>query len=207
MKRKINRLLINITLLTTLSGLSPWVLALRDDASKPINIESDQQQLDIQHNIVTFTGNVVLTQGSIKIHADKIIVTRPAGEKGKEVMDGYGNPATFYQMQDNGKPIQGHALHMRYQTAQQRVELTGKALLKQLDSSISGDRIVYLVQQQHMQAFSNKGKRVTTVLLPSQLQDNAANQRSSEKNAGNKINNSTNTSRTGNKIRPPEHSE
>jgi lipopolysaccharide export system protein LptA len=36
---------------------------------------------------------------------------------------------------------------------------------------VKGDRITYLVQQQQMQAFSDKGKRVTTVLVPSQLQD------------------------------------
>ncbi|VEB02771.1 LptA, protein essential for LPS transport across the periplasm [Klebsiella pneumoniae] len=51
-----------------------------------------------------FTGNVVVTQGTIKINADKVVVTRPGNEKGKEVIEGFGNPATFYQMQDNGKP-------------------------------------------------------------------------------------------------------
>ncbi|MVZ10317.1 lipopolysaccharide ABC transporter substrate-binding protein LptA, partial [Enterobacteriaceae bacterium 8376wG6] len=47
----------------------------------------------------------------------------------------------------------------------------GNAYLEQLDSNVKGDRITYLVQQQQMQAFSDKGKRVTTVLVPSQLQD------------------------------------
>ena len=51
-------------------------------------------------------------------------------------------------------------------------ELTQRnAYLEQLDSNVKGDRITYLVQQQQMQAFSDKGKRVTTVLVPSQLQD------------------------------------
>ena len=63
----------------------------------------------MQGNVVTFTGNVIVTQGTIKINADKVVVTRPGGEDGKEVIDGYGNPATFYQMQDNGKPVKGRA--------------------------------------------------------------------------------------------------
>ncbi|MGK7564972.1 LptA/OstA family protein, partial [Salmonella enterica] len=69
------------------------------------------QSLDMQGNVVTFTGNVVMTQGTIKNNADKDVVTRPGGEQGKEVIDGYGNPATFYQMQDNGKPLKRHASH------------------------------------------------------------------------------------------------
>ncbi|MEG2829982.1 MAG: LptA/OstA family protein, partial [Edwardsiella sp. (in: enterobacteria)] len=77
----------------------------------------------------------------------------------------------FYQMQDNGKPFEGHSQQLRYELAKDYVILTGKAFLKQLDSNIEGDRITYLVKQQQMEAFSDKGKRVTTVLLPSQLQD------------------------------------
>ncbi len=99
------------------------------------------------------------------------MVTRPAGEKGKETIDGYGNPATFYQMQDNGKPVKGHASKMHYEVASDLVVLTGAAYLEQLDSNIKGDKITYLVKEQKMQAFSEKGKRVTTVLVPSQLQD------------------------------------
>jgi lipopolysaccharide export system protein LptA len=48
--------------------------------------------------------------------------------------------------------------------------------LEQLDSNITGDKITYLVKEQKMQAFSDKGKRVTTVLVPSQLQDKSGNQ-------------------------------
>ncbi|MEY8711782.1 lipopolysaccharide transport periplasmic protein LptA [Mangrovibacter phragmitis] len=171
MKFKINKLSLNVLVAGALFAASLPAFALTGDTDKPIHIESDQQSLDMQGNIVTFTGNVVVTQGSIKINADKVVVTRPGGEKGKEVIDGYGNPATFYQMQDNGKPVKGHASHMHYELQNDFVVLTGKAYLEQLDSNITGDKITYLVKEQKMQAFSDKGKRVTTVLVPSQLQD------------------------------------
>jgi len=87
------------------------------------------------------------------------------------VIDGYGKPATFFQMQDNGKPVKGHADTMHYELQNDFVVLTGNAFLEQLDSNIKGDKITYLVKEQKMQAFSDKGKRVTTVLVPSQLQD------------------------------------
>ncbi|EOC0109653.1 lipopolysaccharide ABC transporter substrate-binding protein LptA [Cronobacter sakazakii] len=171
MKSRINKLSLNLVLTSTLLAAGFPAFALTGDTEQPIHIESDQQSLDMQGNVVTFTGNVVVTQGSIKINADKVVVTRPGGEKGKEVIDGYGNPATFYQMQDNGKTVKGHAAKMHYELQNDFVVLTGNAYLEQLDSNIKGDKITYLVKEQKMQAFSEKGKRVTTVLVPSQLQN------------------------------------
>ncbi|OSN01874.1 MULTISPECIES: lipopolysaccharide ABC transporter substrate-binding protein LptA [Lonsdalea] len=169
--QKINKALRHALIASSLFSASMPALALTGDTDQPIHIDSDQQSLDMQGNIVTFTGNVIVTQGSIKVQADKVVVTRPQGQQGREVIEGFGNPATFYQMQDNGKPVKGHSQKMRYELDKDNVILTGNAYLEQLDSNVKGDRITYLVKQQQMQAFSDKGKRVTTVLVPSQLQD------------------------------------
>ena len=152
MKFKTNKLSLNLVLASSLLAASIPAFAVTGDTDQPIHIESDQQSLDMQGNVVTFTGNVIVTQGTIKIN-------------------GYGKPATFYQMQDNGKPVEGHASQMHYELAKDFVVLTGNAYLQQVDSNIKGDKITYLVKEQKMQAFSDKGKRVTTVLVPSQLQD------------------------------------
>lgn len=149
-------------------------LALTGDSNKPVNVDSANQALDMQGNVATFTGNVIVTQGSIKITADKVVVTRPGCDSNKTIVDAYGNPATFYQMQDNGKPVKGHAQKMHYELAKDFIELTDRAYLEQLDSNVKGDRITYLVKEQKMQAYGNSGKRVTTVLVPSQLQDKNA---------------------------------
>ncbi|MCS2148571.1 lipopolysaccharide ABC transporter substrate-binding protein LptA [Scandinavium manionii] len=175
MKFRNNKFSFKLALASVLLASSLPALALTGDTDQPIHIESDQQSLDMQGNVATFTGNVIVTQGTIKINADKVVVTRPAGVKGKETMDGYGNPATFYQMQDNGKPVNGHASKMHYEVANDLVVLTGNAYLEQVDSNIKGDKITYLVKEQKMQAYSEKGKRVTTVLVPSQLQDKSNN--------------------------------
>ena len=169
MKFRTNKLSLKIALAGALLAASLPALAKTGDTDQPIHIESDQQSLDMQGNVVTFTGNVVVTQGTIKINADKVVVTRPGNE-------GVGNPATFYQMQDNGKPVKGRASKMRYELQNDYVVLTGNAYLEQLDSNIKGDKITYLVKEQKMQAFSDKGRRVTTVLVPSELQDKSGNQ-------------------------------
>jgi len=67
-------------------------------------------------------------------------------------------------------------VRMHYELAKDFVELTGNAYIEQQDSNIKGDRITYLVKEQKMQAYSQgQSKRVTTVLVPSQLQDKNAN--------------------------------
>lgn len=165
-KNKIRNLLIT----TSLLAVSMSALAMKDDTTKPMTITSDNQAVDINTNTVTLTGNVIVKQGTILVKADRATIVRPGGESGKEVVEGFGNPVTFYQMQDNGKPINGHAQKVRYDVSADLVTLTGNAYLEQLDSNVTGDRITYLVQKQQMEAFSDKGKRVTTVLVPSQLQ-------------------------------------
>ncbi|MCV9879742.1 lipopolysaccharide ABC transporter substrate-binding protein LptA [Brenneria izbisi] len=179
MKSKTNNLMRNTLIAGALFAVSVPALALTGDSNQPIHIDSEQQSLDMQSNTVTFTGNVVVKQGTIEVKADKVVVTQPQGERGREVVEGYGNPVTFYQMQDNGKPVKGHARKVRYELANDFLVLTGDAYLEQVDSNVKGDRITYLVKQQQMEAFSDKGKRVTTVLVPSQLQENESQPASS----------------------------
>ncbi|UQY44592.1 lipopolysaccharide ABC transporter substrate-binding protein LptA [Erwinia sp. PK3-005] len=180
--KSMNNHSLKLLLIGSLLATSLPALALTGDSEKPVNINSANQALDMQGNVATFTGNVIVTQGSIKITADKVVVTRPGGDSKKTVVDAYGNPATFYQLQDDGKPVKGHAAKMHYELAKDFVELTGNAYIEQLDSNVKGDRITYLVKEQKMQAWSEgDNKRVTTVLVPSQLQDKPASSTSQQK--------------------------
>lgn len=180
MKSKTNNIH-NLLLASALMLASAQALALTSDNEQPIQIDSAQQAVDMATNTVTLTGQVVVKRGSIDIRADKVVITRPQGDNGKEVVEGYGNPVTFYQLQDDGKPVKGHSQKVRYETANDLVILTGNAYLEQLDSNVKGDRITYLVKKQQMEAFSDKGKRVTTVLVPAQLQDKGKSSAPSKK--------------------------
>ncbi|WP_312241460.1 lipopolysaccharide ABC transporter substrate-binding protein LptA [Pantoea sp.] len=181
MKSKMNKPSLKLLLIGALFSSMP-ALAVTGDSDKPVNIDSENQALDLQGNVATFTGNVIVTQGTIKITADKVVVTRPGGDSNKTIVDAWGNPATFYQMQDSGKPVQGHAGKLHYELAKDFIELTSNAYIEQLDSNIKGDRITYLVKEQKMQAYSQgQSKRVTTVLMPSQLQDKNGSSNSQKK--------------------------
>lgn len=62
MKFKTNKLSLNLVLASSLLAASIPAFAVTGDTDQPIHIESDQQSLDMQGNVVTFTGNVIVTQ-------------------------------------------------------------------------------------------------------------------------------------------------
>lgn len=149
---------------------SPMVYALKDDASKPINIVSDNQSLDMDSSVVTFSDNVIITQGSILIKAQKVVITRPPEKSGKkDTVEAFGNPVTIQQTLDNGKVVRGKAKKIHYDLTKEFLTLTGDAELNQQDSNIRSQSITYDVKKQQLKANGSTTSRVKTVLIPKQL--------------------------------------
>lgn len=166
----------NIIYIILLYAISLPSFALKQDNEQPINITSDNQSLDLEKNIVTFSDNVVITQGTMKIKANKVTIHRPSEQqknttKQSQTVEATGNPVTFSQQLDNGKPIDGKAQKVHYDLDKGFLTLTGNAELKQLDSFIKSEIITYDVKKQKLEA-KGKKSRVTTILNPQQLQEN-----------------------------------
>ncbi len=156
-------------LFVLLLGINYQAYALNGDTDQPIQIDSGSQSLDMEHNIVTFTDNVVITQGSIKVNAAKVVITRIEGQK--ETLDATGSPVTFQQTLDNGKIVNGKGNSVNYNLGSEFLTLIGNAELKQEDSTIKAEKITYDVKKQQLKASSSKNSRVKTILIPTQLQD------------------------------------
>ena len=148
---------------------APSVYALSSDSEQPVYIDSDSQQLDMKSNKVTFIGDVVLKQGSININADKVIVTRNAVNGEIEEIQGFGKPATFSQLTDDGKTLYGEADDLHYQLVADRLIMTKNAMLSQDGSIIRGSKITYQIGSQKLVADSGENKRVSTVLQPNEV--------------------------------------
>ncbi|SHO54870.1 lipopolysaccharide transport periplasmic protein LptA [Vibrio quintilis] len=153
----------HLSLITCLFA-SSCVFALSNDTEQPVYIDSDSQQLDLKNNQVTFIGNVTLKQGSISIHADKLVVTREEGNI-KEIR-GFGNLATFSQLTDEGKTLYGEAKTLTYQMRNDQLTMSEKAMLSQDDSVIRSTTIRYKISAQKLIADGNSSSRVSTVLQP-----------------------------------------
>jgi len=160
---KLSHLSLIACLLTTSSAY-----ALKSDSDQPIYIDSDTQNLDMKSNRVTFIGDVKLKQGSININADKLIVIRNPDDGSLREIEGYGNPATFSQLTDDGKTLSGQAKELYYDVSDDQLTMISDATLSQDESTIHGNKITYKIGSQKLTADSGAGERVKTVLQPTQ---------------------------------------
>ncbi len=148
--------------------LSANAVALSTDSEQPVYIDSDSQHLDMKSNKVTFIGDVKLKQGSININADKVIVFRHAETGTIEIIEGYGDVATFSQLTDDGKTLYGEAMELYYVLKDDQLTMIKKAMLSQDDSIIRGSKIRYKITSQKLIADGSSKERVSTVLQPQQ---------------------------------------
>lgn len=140
--------------------------------NKPIAIDADNQQIDLQKNTLTFIGNVVINQEGLKVKADKVVIT-DMQSKDNQVITAYGKPVYFEKRdQTNSKQaITGHANQLIYKVKQNQVTLLDNAELFQQDNHITGNKIIYDVDQQKILAESSKGGRVKTTIVPNQIKE------------------------------------
>lgn len=145
--------------------------SLQSDYDQSINVSSVSQHAKMKSNTVTFVDDVLLTQGSIKVTSDKLTVIRGEAAN-QEVMIAEGKTATFFQLQDDGKPFDAQANTIYYDVAQAKITLTGNAQIKQLDSQINGSKIIYFLETEELivESGQNGQGRVKTVFLPAQFQ-------------------------------------
>ena len=143
--------------------LSTAVFAKTTDFSEPIEVNADRNEASLKQQMLVYSGNVIVKQGTLLIKADKLTVDRSAGE-GKEVFIAVGQPAVYSQVLDGDKPIQASAEEIRYAMATRVLTLTGKAEITQSGSLVRSAKIEYDLLKQQLSAESEEGKeRVTTI--------------------------------------------
>ncbi len=145
--------------------------AVQSDFEQRVVIESERQTIDMKNNIVTYRGDVKVTQGSLQIHADQLQILN-ANTDGQQILKADGSPATYTQKLENGKLMIAEADSVRYELVSRILLLSGNAKLMQEDSVVKGDRIQYNLEQQLLEANSKQdgSERVTTIFIPEQIQ-------------------------------------
>ncbi len=117
--------------------------AERADRTKPINLESDSMRVDDAQKTSVFDGKVVMTQGTLTIHADRITVRQD--KEGHQYGSASGNPATFRQKRDGADEyIEGEAERIEYNGKIDKVEFFNRARLKREPADeVRGNYISY----------------------------------------------------------------
>ncbi|MHC8355811.1 lipopolysaccharide transport periplasmic protein LptA [Pseudomonas sp. LB3P81] len=159
--RLVKTLPILLGLGAALGSVSAW--ALPNDQQQPIRIQADDAQLDDKNGVATYTGDVIITQGSMKVTGNKVTITRtPAGDI--DVVTSVGNLAYFEQLQTAGdtKPVQGYGITIQYHASQDRVVLIDRAKVIDKDGNVTqGEKIVYDTNKKLATAGRAKGTNVT----------------------------------------------
>ncbi|TVV39495.1 lipopolysaccharide transport periplasmic protein LptA [Thalassolituus sp. C2-1] len=119
--------------------------ALPDDWQQEMVILSDHAELDRKAGVVIYEGNVILTQGTLRIESERLLIIRTDSTLEKAVAEGTAKKPARYQQQINpGKPLtKAHGQRIDYFARQREVNIQGNAQLQQDGNLFSGERILY----------------------------------------------------------------
>ncbi len=144
-----------IALAATLAWI-PAAHAERADKEKPINYSADSGDVNYQTKVGTLTGNVVVTQGTLTIHADRIVLKQ--NPDNSLSASAFGNPVTFRQKRDGvDEYFDGYAQHAEYDGTKEFLELFDRALLRRGQDEIRSNYITYNVAQELFKAEGRTG--------------------------------------------------
>jgi lipopolysaccharide export system protein LptA len=157
------------------AALAPAALqAERIDREKPVNIEADRMTVDDLKKESVFDGNVTLTQGSMTLRADRVVVRQDAG--GFNYAFAYGKPAYFRQKREGlDEYIEGFAERMEYDGKQDKMQMFTNAQVRKGLDEVRGDYISYdavtefyqvLGSKQATSSTATQGGRVRAVIQP-----------------------------------------
>ena len=121
--------------------LAPTALAERADREKEIVVGADRWFGDDKSRVSTFEGNVVVTQGTMRITASKVTLREDGGFK---FLVAHGAPVTFRQKRDKvDEWIEGFAERAEFDDREDVLKLFNRAKVKSSQNEITGDFISY----------------------------------------------------------------
>jgi lipopolysaccharide export system protein LptA len=111
-------------------------MAERADSLKQAKVDFDDAHIDEVTQTRIFTGNVVLTRGTLLIKADKAVLKEtPEGYMSVILTSNAGKTASFRQKRDGGPDLwtEGQAQRIEYDERTEVVKLFSNAIVKQLE--------------------------------------------------------------------------
>jgi lipopolysaccharide export system protein LptA len=121
------------------------------DRGKPVQVEANSVRVDDVKKIAVYEGNVILTQGTLKVQADRVDVRQDA--KGFMSGEATGAPVRFQQKLDKGgEYVDGTASRVEYDAHSEIVKMIGSAWLRRGMDEIRGNLISYNMRTEQYRA-------------------------------------------------------
>lgn len=120
-------------------------LAERADRNQPVNIEADRVTVDDRNKVHIFEGSVVLTQGTLMIKGDKLVVTQGADGFQTGVATGTAKRLASFRQKREGSAefIDGEAERIEYDSRNERARLFNQARVSSSGDEVRGHYIEY----------------------------------------------------------------
>jgi lipopolysaccharide export system protein LptA len=162
---------VSVAALITLFMSSSQTFALESDSKQAIMIDSNGASYDEKSQLSIYTGNVIATQGSIRVNSDKLVVHLKDGEPEKLVFT--GKMAKFKQTPSPGSAdITGQAETGEFYPKRNLLLLINNATVWQGSGTYSSDFIEYDIKTSLVKAgdrdddANNSKQRVHVVIQP-----------------------------------------
>lgn len=167
-------------LAAALLAAAPVALADKADRNQPMVVEADRDGvLDLQRQVLVYTGNVVISQGSMVLRAERVEMrTLPDGFRTASATGAAGKPASWRQKREGlDETVEGTADRIEFDGRADTLRFVGNGAVRRLRGGavadeITGERIlwdntaeVFRVEGGSVSA-TNPGGRVRAVLSP-----------------------------------------
>ncbi len=155
-------------LINVLFGGSSAVNALPEDRQQPIHLEADRAQLDQNTGTSIYEGNVVISQGSMRLTADKVTVYIQEGQLSR--MEAQGTPVTLrYKPTVDQDEVHGQSLRLDYDAKTATAVMTQNAKITQGQDTFIGERVEYQLNNNIVKASGKEGSRIQFIIQPREI--------------------------------------
>lgn len=121
------------------------VFAERADRNKPIHVEANRLTIDDDQRVQILEGDVLLTQGTLRIQSNKLVITEDAQGFQRGVATGGPKGKAHFRQKREGKTdyVEGEGERIEYDTRTEVAELFQNAWVKSGQDFVKGEYIWY----------------------------------------------------------------
>lgn len=162
-----NKSFIKFTIMGLLLATTSTVFAIPSDRNQQITLSADRATYNDKTGVTTYSGNVVIQQGTLKVQADSIVANLNAKREISSIT-ATGRPAKFQQQIHVEKGIaQGQAQKIVYNASTGILTLSGGAYLNQDGAIMRAETLRYSMNKGDVEATGSKSGRVQLIIPPS----------------------------------------
>jgi lipopolysaccharide export system protein LptA len=179
-------------------GLTASAFAERADRDKPVNLEADRIVVDEARKEHVLEGNVQLTQGTLVILSERLVISQDAKGFQKGTATGGPNGMARFRQRREGKDefVEGEAERIVHDGRNEKTEFFQRAHVRSGSDEVRGNFISYDGRSENYvvtgqgdgrsTAANGKGERVRAVIQPKHKPDESAVSRTPSPSAATK---------------------